>query len=299
MTIDLRQLHFVVVAAQSGSFRRAAKALDIPQSTISRRIRVLEDELGAALFIRSHIGVYLTQAGEQFLPGAQKAMDQLKHAVTNVAPFGRGESGFVRIGIFTSLSSGFLAELVRAYTLTNPAVRLEIIEGGPAHHIASLQRFQLDVAFLTGEPIAEDCDRAHLWNERVYAALPESDELSSMSELTWSRLKARKFIIMEADPGPEIHDYLMKNLAELGHRPEVERQAVGRENLMNLVAMGCGVTITSEATIGVQYPGVVYRVLRTEVLPFSAIWSIRNDNPALRRLLSVARRLARRWPVGT
>jgi DNA-binding transcriptional LysR family regulator len=294
VTIDLRQLHFVVVAAESGSFRRAAKVLDVPESTISRRIRDLEDELGAALFIRSHGGISLTQAGEQFLPGARKALNQLNHAVTDVASFGRGENGSVRIGVSTSLSSGFLAELVRAYVSTHPTVRLEVVEGRPAHHITSLQRFQLDVAFLTGEPIADDCDRAHLWNERLYAALPAEDALARLPELSWALLKGRRFVVMEADPGPEIYDCLVKYLAELGQHPEVERHSVGRENLMNLVAMGRGVTVTSEATIGVQYPGVVYRALVNEVVPFSAIWSARNDNPAFRRLLSLARGLARR-----
>ncbi|KQT27401.1 MULTISPECIES: LysR family transcriptional regulator [unclassified Bradyrhizobium] len=296
MTIDFRQLQYVIAAAHAGSFRRAARVLDLPESTISRRIRDLEDELGVALFIRSHNGVYLTQAGNQFLPGARKAIEQIKHTVTNVGAFGRGENGSVRIGIFTSLASGFLSELVRAYISAHPSVRLEVVEGGPAHHIASLQRFQLDVAFLTGEPVADDCDRAHLWNEGVYVALPADDELTAVREITWSMLKDRKLIVMEADPGPEIYDYLMKHLAELGHHPEVEQHAVGRENLMNLVAMGRGLTVTSEATIGVQYPSVVYRKLATDFLPFSAIWSARNDNPALRRLLSLARGLSRRWP---
>lgn len=73
----------------------------------------------------------------------------------------------------------------------------------------------------------------------------------------------------------------------------MDRQAVGRDNLMQLVAMGQGLTLTSEAITATRFPGVVFRPLNGQVWPYSAIWSPRNDNPALRRLLSLARSLSR------
>ena len=77
----------------------------------------------------------------------------------------------------------------------------------------------------------------------------------------------------------------MKHLAELGLHLCVERCGVGRDNLMKLVTLGRGLTLTSEATTGAAFPGVVYRPLQGERLPFNAVWSLRNDNPAFRRLL--------------
>lgn len=263
--------------------------MDVQESAISRRIRDLEDEIGAALFIRHHGGVNLTHAGQRFLVRARKAIRQVGHAAIDAGAFGRGESGVVRIGIFTSLASGFLADLLRAYVAGNPGVRPDIVEGGPSDHITAIQRHQTDVAFLTGEPVADECDRIHLWNERVYVALPSNHELTLKDEISWADLRERHFIVSEADPGPEIHDYLVKHLAELGHHPSVERQGVGRDNLMHLVAIGRGLTLTSEATTAARFPGVVYRPLAGEILPFCAIWSPQNDNPALRRLLSLAR----------
>ena len=61
---ELRHLRYAVAAADQGSFRRAALAMNIQESAVSRRIRDLEDEIGAALFIRHTGGVTLTQAGE-------------------------------------------------------------------------------------------------------------------------------------------------------------------------------------------------------------------------------------------
>ena len=84
-----------------------------------------------------------------------------------------------------------------------------------------------------------------------------------------------------------------KRLADLGRHPDIQQQAVGRDNLMRLVALGRGLTVTSEATTAAQFPGVVFRPINGEILPFCAVWSPRNDNPALRSLLDLARTMAR------
>ncbi|MGD9925442.1 MAG: LysR family transcriptional regulator [Pseudorhodoplanes sp.] len=290
--MEIRHLRYVIVVAEHGSFRRAAKAIGVQESTISRRIRDLEDEIGAALFIRHHRGVDLTYAGERFLSRARKAITQIGYAAKDVGAIGRGEEGVVRIGIFSSLASGFLAELLFAYGAEHSGVRLDFIEGGPGEHIASVQGHRIDIAFLTGPPDVAGCDVAHLWNERVFVALPQDDELADQDEISWDDLRGRHFIVSEADPGPEIHDYLVRHLATFGHHPSVDRHGVGRDNLIQLVALGRQLTLTSEATTAAHFPGVVYRPLATETLPFCAIWSPRNDNPALRRLLSLARMMS-------
>ncbi|TZG36012.1 LysR family transcriptional regulator [Agrobacterium sp. B1(2019)] len=291
--MELRHLRYVISAAEKGSFRRAAKALQVSESAVSRCVRDLEDEIGVALFIRYNGGVRLTHAGQRFVERTQRALSQIGHATRDAGQFGRGEAGAVRIGIFSSLASGFIWELLNAYLSANPTVRPEIVEGGPSSHIAAVQRHHLDIAFLTGRPKADECEMAHLWNERVLVALPSRHELALKREIDWADLCERRFIVSEGDPGPEIYDYIIKHLADLGRHPLVERYGVGRDNLMTLVAMGQGLTLVSEAARGARFLGVVYRPLRGAVLPFCAIWSPSNDNPALRRLVSLAKKMSR------
>jgi hypothetical protein len=69
-------------------------------------------------------------------------------------------------------------------------------------------------------------------------------------------------------------------------------QRVGRENLLPLVALSRGLTVVSEAMTAAQFPDIVYRPILGEILPFSAVWSPKNDNPALNKLLDLARSLA-------
>jgi DNA-binding transcriptional LysR family regulator len=292
--VALQYLRYVLAAAEKHRFRQAAIDLGVWESTISRVIRDLEDHIGVALFIRHPGGVKLTNAGIKFLGHARMVIGRIEFALKDAGAAGRGEVGLVRIGIFSSLASGFLADLLQAYRAENPFVHLDFTESGPAEHVAAVQHHRMDVAFLTGEPSAYGCETARLWEERVFVVLPKDHNLVEREEISWDDLRHEHFIVSETNPGPEVHDYLVKHLAELGQHPTVERYGVGRDNLMKLVTLGRGLTLTSEATTGAAFPGVVYRPIQGERLPFSAVWSLCNDNPAFRRLLSMARALSKR-----
>ncbi|MEC5293598.1 LysR family transcriptional regulator [Aurantimonas sp. C2-6-R+9] len=166
MAIELKHLRYVIAAAEQQSFRRAANEVRVHQSAISRRIRDLEDELGASLFNRHSGGVELTYAGQNFLDHAKRAMGQIECGAKLADSFGCGNVGVIRLGIFSSLSSGFIAKLLRTYERRHPKVRLEVVEGAPAEHIAAIRRYQLDIAFLTCATAPPYCDSEHLWTER-------------------------------------------------------------------------------------------------------------------------------------
>ena len=80
--IELRHVRYIIAAAESGSFRRAAQDLGVEQSAISRRIRDVEDEIGAQLFRRHPAGVDLTDIGKQFLNQAAPGARQIGSALS-------------------------------------------------------------------------------------------------------------------------------------------------------------------------------------------------------------------------
>ena len=107
-TVDLVHLRYAVAAADHGSFRRAAEALLLRQSTLSRCIRQLEERLEMTVFERSSGGVRATQAGRDFLRMARSILEQMDTLVTGAYSVGRGEAGRLMIGFYTSLSAGNL-----------------------------------------------------------------------------------------------------------------------------------------------------------------------------------------------
>lgn len=287
--VELRHLRYFVAVVEHGSFRKAGAAVGRSQAAISRSIAKLEDEIGASLFHRHTWGVSQTYAGQRFLVHARRVIRTVGEGAREVASAGRSEKGRVRIGIYSSIASGFLAELLEVYGRRHSAVRIEVADGNPAEHVAAIRQHNLDVAFITGTRDWPDCERVLLWSERVFVVLPDHHALANREEVVWRDLADESFIVSETAPGQEIYDHLVRRLADLGRHPEIQVQYVGRDNLVPLVALGRGLTLVSEAITVAQFPGVVYRPILGEVLPFSAVWSASNDNPAFRRFLSLAK----------
>lgn len=152
---------------------------------------------------------------------ARQILRNVDDGAEDIAAIGRSESGFVRIGIFSSIASGFLAELLRAYHRAHPRVQVELIDGNPSEHVAAIRQFSLDVAFLTGTRLWSDCDTSYFWSERVFAVLPEDHSLAARDEVDWTDLVDETFIVNDVAPGREIHDYLVQRLAGLGQHPRL------------------------------------------------------------------------------
>jgi len=297
--VKLISISQALVVAEHLSFSRAARILGVRQSAVSRRVQELEDKLGVSLFEREVGGVRLTEAGRRFLERSRSALAEIDYAVKAAASAGRGAEGSLRIGVVSSLSAGFVRELLDAYRDSHRAIAMDFVEGSASEHIAWITERQLDIAFVTGTPQASHCDALALWKARVFVALPQRHVLAEESEIRWDALKDEHFIVSRGAPGPEIHDYIVHRLAELGRSPSVERYRVDRETLMVLVGLNFGVSLISEAGTGARYPDVVFRPIATsaDILPYSAVWLPGNDNPALRRLLSLARSLSSGRPA--
>jgi DNA-binding transcriptional LysR family regulator len=78
--VSLAQIEYFVVVAEQGHVGRAAAHLRVAQPAVSRQIRRLEDELGAALFVRTPRGMKLSMAGEVFLQHARGILGRIRAA---------------------------------------------------------------------------------------------------------------------------------------------------------------------------------------------------------------------------
>jgi DNA-binding transcriptional LysR family regulator len=296
-TIDLVSITQALVVAESLSFHRAARVLGTQQSTVGRRVRALEDVLGVSLFERTPAGVRPTTAGARFFEHARVVLRQLDDAVQAAGAAGRGVIGHVKIGILSSMAAGFLREAIRTYRARHVNVEMHILEGASREQIVLVRESRLDVAFVLGAPDLPNCEVAQLWTEQIFVALPQGHVLCDCDEIRWESLRNEKVILCQSELGGAIHDRLITRLAQLGYSPWIERLDVGREALMNLVALGLGVSFTSEATVATQFPEVTFRPIADDAarIPFSAVWLPTNDNPAFRRFLSLARDMSKKW----
>ena len=297
MAIELRHLRYAVAAAHYGSFRRAAEALGVKQSSLSRRILQMEDRLGVAVFERSSSGVRLTDAGTEILRASRHLVEGLDRMMASAKAVGRGEAGRLAVGFYTSLSAGNLRASFLEYARRSPEVEIRTVEGARASLFAGLEHGTLDVAIVTGEPAGSEGGAMALWGERIMVALPESHALVANEIVYWTDLRGETFLLSQRDPGPEFRDILLAKLGSPGVQPILVSHDVSREDIMSLVGAGFGVSLICEAAIGASYAGVVYRDVQDGNGPtrisYAAYWQSNNDNPALGHFLKL---LEERYP---
>src|SRR5216684_2322630 len=290
--IPLVSLIQALAVAEHLNFRHAASALGVSQSSVSTRIKQLELDLGVLLFERRHRGVRLTEVGQRFLEHVATGIEHLDHAVRTAGTIARGEQGRLRVGLYSSIAAGFLAELLGQFRELHPAVDLQIAEGRARDAIREVREARLDVAFVVGVPAAADCHSKPLWAEALLVALPERHPLAGAEGVRWSELAAEPFLARSGGAGPQVHDHIVLRLAEHWSQPRIQRFEVERDTLMSMVAQGYGITLTSEAAAQARFPGVVFRPIldEPELITFSALWSPHNHSQALLHLLALAQR---------
>jgi DNA-binding transcriptional LysR family regulator len=150
--IDLRHMRYTIAAADYRSLRRAAEAMHLKQSTLSRCVRELEDELQVTLFVRSRAGVRPTAAGAAFITSVRRVVQEIEGIATMARAAGRGEVGRITIGFYTSLSTGNLRATLLDYIERFPKVEIGILQGSRAELFTAIDNGTLDIAIVTGEP---------------------------------------------------------------------------------------------------------------------------------------------------
>jgi len=296
--IQLITLIEALAVADHLNIRRAATALGVSQSSVSQRIKELEQHLGIMLFERRHRGVTITAAGQHFLDEVRRGLEHIDDAVKTAGMMSRGEQGLLRIGFYSSLADGFLPTLLRCYQRRRPRVEVWLTEGTSQSNIALLRQNELDIAFVIGEPVLEDCHSRPFWHERLLFALPQDHPLTASQAIAWEATRDDIFVISRAGKGPELHDRLVHRFSEKGLRAKVQRVEVGRDSLVQMVGLGGGISLTCESTAALPIEGVVYRsVAGDESFLFSAVWSPFNGSAILREFLAVATKLERRTRI--
>lgn len=293
--IPMTSLVQALAVAEYLSFNRAAYALGTSQSSVSARIRALEEELGVLLFERNTRGVRLTEAGRLFVERVSAGVDQLDHAVKTAGMAALGECGHLRIGVHALIPSSFLAELLAEYREGYPGIHIDITEGTARDAVIQLRANQLDIVFLAGIPELPDCHSRRIWTEPLLVVLPEHHPLAGESAITWGDLPGETFLVRHGGTGPQVHDHIVLRLAGRWPAPSILRFDVGRDTLLSMVGQGFGITIVGAATSLLPISGVVFLPLmdEPEPVPFSAVWSPSNRSTALKNLLTLASEMGR------
>jgi DNA-binding transcriptional LysR family regulator len=144
--LDLRDLRYFEAVADAGHVGRAAKALSRTQPALTGAVRRLEHKLGTPLFERAGRGIRLTAAGKALHLRARALRMAALEAEREVADIGRGEAGFVRIGMVPTAARFLMAPLLGGFLDASPAVAFKSIVANNDVLREMLRAGELDLA---------------------------------------------------------------------------------------------------------------------------------------------------------
>src|SRR5216684_4159856 len=147
--INVDGLRTFLAVARHGHLGHAAEALGAEQSTVSRKIARLEEEVGVALFERVRRSIRLTPAGSRFVPRAERLLHDLREAIA------AAESGEVRLGFLHTVGARWLPDRLARFLDRHPAVRFTLLEGTSAEVVSGVLNGDFDLGILGPPPVGQ------------------------------------------------------------------------------------------------------------------------------------------------
>jgi DNA-binding transcriptional LysR family regulator len=286
--MNLRQLRYFCVLAETLNFHRAAERLNISQPPLTVAIRKLESDLGARLFERTPRGVLLTAAGEAALPSARAAIEQAE-AVREAVRFGAtGMLGRLRIGFVGSAVCDLLPRIVSAFREAYPLVELMLAEMTSVDIVQEIASGRLDVGLvrlpvIDGTPVVIDL----VETDTLVAALPDVLAPKGAQLIKLQDLAGYQFIMFK--PISVLNATVRLACQEAGFTPLVNQEAVQLQTILSLVQAGLGVSLVPARTARFAPEGVTLLPLAEAIEIQLGI--VRGDSvrPLVDNLLRVAR----------
>lgn len=294
--IDIRQLRYFVVLAETRHFGRAAQRLHISQPPLSRQIAALENALGARLLERHAHGASLTYAGEIFLTEARGVLAAFDQACHNARLAAHGELGKLAIGFMMHAAYTSVPDLTRRFITRYPQVQLELRETIPGVLADAVLSGQFDAGILFNPGPVAGLEAMLLHRERLCLALYAAHPLAERTTLGARDLQGEALIATPHDVAPMLRDAIEVYCRSGGVAPHFRLETQLQQTIVSFVAEGLGIALVPQSITRIGVAGVVYRELENSpAVEQVLVWRTGNRNPSLALFLEEAEQAAQRW----
>jgi len=231
-----------IAVAENLSFTEASRKLHVAQSAISRKIALLERELGEKLFQRVSRRVYLTPAGETLLRHARRVFIELRDAELEISETTQLSRGLLRIGSGLTACMYLLPPVLERFREYYPNIELEVVTGPTEALLPQIRDNLLDLGVFTlpvdypGVQVTPLCRE-----EFVVVASPRHPELGLRKSLPAAEIARYPLILFSrAAATRRLIDAFFR---EVGISPRIAMEAENVAVIKPLVAINLGVTL--------------------------------------------------------
>ncbi len=186
----LEQLQAFLAVAETGSFQAAARQCGITQSTVSRQVRSIEDDLGVSLFHRS-AQAKLTLAGNSLMPRALRICKEWLQAKQEIDDLVNGRQTELCISGIHSVCAYMLPPIVTQFCRTHPDVQLRVTALGSDRSLKVLRDGLVDVSIVMHNPLLtsnQEMVVIPLYEEPVEVLMAADHPLTEYAHVPWEEI---------------------------------------------------------------------------------------------------------------
>ena len=249
--MDLPRLRAFVAVADSGSFSRAAAALNLAQPSLSRQLAVLEAEFGQRLLVRTGRGAEPTEAGQVLLRHARAMLDTAEHAREELRELQANPGGCVVVGLPPRVAVGLSAALVHRFRERFPRAMITVLEGLSMALRESLIAGRLDMALLFDPPPAPQLRCETLLREKLLLVAPAGSHLPARVPLA----ALPQFSLVLPSAPNAIRALLDRTLVPRGITLHIVAEVGAVGTALTLVERGAGCTVLPESALAAHAGG--------------------------------------------
>jgi LysR family hydrogen peroxide-inducible transcriptional activator len=239
--MNLRDLRYLVVLADTRHFGKAAEKCCVSQPTLSAQIRKLEDYLGVTLVERKPRNVTLTEVGEQIVARARSALRDSDEIVAIAKLSHDPLAGTLRMALIPTLAPYLLPRVAPRIHKAVPKLQLLLFEYQTATLLERLRDGDIDLGILALPVDAEGLESQELFDEPFMVALPKDHPLAKRASLKVEDLRDEKLLLLE--DGHCLRDQALSVCGHVGIKEPQDFRATSLETLRQMVGAGLGITL--------------------------------------------------------
>ena len=236
--MEFRTLRAFVEVVRQGGFSQAARTVFATQSTISKAVKQLEDEIGAPLLDRIGHRSVLTAVGEVVYRRGVKLLADRDDLVAELDEIRGLRRGVLRLGLPPVGSSTLFAPLFAIYRQRHPGIDVRLVEHGSNQLEESLRAGEIDFAGAL-LPAPEEFDSELIRREPLVAVLPVGHPCAARDAVTLTDLSDTPFILFES--GFALHRVVLQACRRAGIEPQVVARSSQIDFMIELVGADLGV----------------------------------------------------------
>jgi len=239
--MDIRHLTYFIEVAHHRSFTKAAQALHITQPSISKMIKLLEEELDVILFYRSAKQIELTDAGKALLYQSQQIVNSFQNLTSDLADVINSKKGSITIGLPPMVGARFFPQIISDFTAMHPQISLKLLEVGSEQVQVGIDDGSLDIGVVM-LPIDENVfEMFPIINEPMMLIVHPDHPLAQQSIVDLIQLKDENFIFFRKTF--TIHDRIITKCIESGFSPNIVFKSAHWDFIVEMVAINFGIAL--------------------------------------------------------